>query len=62
MECFVTFYEDIEDPSLEEMEDLGEAELLLKMTATGEGGKNLYSGRVYHTDIQTAEGILRKWI
>lgn len=62
MECFATFYEDIEDPSTEDFEKLGEAELILKTTALGEGGKNLYSGHVFHTDIQTAEGILKAWL
>ncbi len=65
MECFAAFYEEIEDienPTLEDMMELGEAELFLKMTAVGEAGKNLYSGRVFQTDIRTAEEILRGWI
>ena len=65
LECFATFYEeleDIEDPSLEDMIELGEAELFLKTTATGEGGKNLYSGHVLQTDIRTAEEILKGWL
>lgn len=65
LECFAAFYEDledIEDPSPEDMIELGEAELFLKTTAVGEAGKNLYSGHVLETDIRTAEEILKGWI
>ncbi len=65
MECFAAFYEDLEDienVSPEDMIELGEAELFLKTTATGEAGKNLYSGHVLETDIRTAEEILNGWI
>lgn len=64
MECFASFYEDMEDvenPTPEDMMDLGEAELFLKTTSVGEAGKNLYSGHVLETDIRTAEEILKKW-
>jgi hypothetical protein len=64
MECFASFYEDMEDvenPTLEDMTELGEAELFLKMTDVGEAGKNHYFGRVFETDIQTAEEILKAW-
>jgi hypothetical protein len=64
LECFATFYEDlegIEEPSAEDMIELGEAELFLKTTATGEAGKNLYSGHILETDIRTAEEILKDW-
>lgn len=65
LQCFATFYEDlegIEEPSVEDMIELGEAELYLKTTATGEAGKNLYSGHVLDTDIRTAEQILKGWL
>lgn len=65
LECFAAFYEDlegIEEPSPEDMIELGEAELYLKTTATGEAGKNLYSGHVLDTDIRTAEQILKGWL
>lgn len=65
LECFATFYEDlegIEEPSVEDMIELGEAELYLKTTATGEAGKNLYSGHILDTDIRTAEQILKGWL
>lgn len=65
LECFAAFYEDlegIEEPSPEDMMELGEAELYLKTTATGEAGKNLYSGHVLDTDIRTAEQILKGWL
>lgn len=63
LECFVFFIyelEDIEEPTLEEMMELGEAELILKTTK--EAGKNLYFGHVLETDIQTAEEILKGWL
>lgn len=65
LECFAAFYEDlegIEEPSPEDMIELGEAELYLKTTATGEAGKNLYSGHILDTDIRTAEQILKGWL
>ena len=65
LECFAAFYEDlegIEEPSVEDMIELGEAELYLKTTATGEAGKNLYSGHILDTDIRTAEQILKGWL
>lgn len=65
LQCFAAFYEDlegIEEPSVEDMIELGEAELYLKTTATGEAGKNLYSGHVLDTDIRTAEQILKGWL
>lgn len=65
MECFAAFYEDMEDlenPSTEDLMELGEAELFLKTTAVGEAGKNLYSGHVLETDIHTAEEILKGWL
>lgn len=65
LECFAAFYEDlegIEEPSPKDMIELGEAELYLKTTATGEAGKNLYSGHILDTDIRTAEQILKGWL
>lgn len=65
LQCFAAFYEDlegIEEPSVEDMIELGEAELYLKTTATGEAGKNLYSGHILDTDIRTAEQILKGWL
>ena len=62
LECFAYFYEEFEQPTLEELEELGEAELFLKTTALGEAGKNLYSGHVLGTDIPTAEQIMKDWL
>ena len=62
LECFAYFYEELEDPTLEDLQELGEAELFLKTTALGEAGKNLYSGHVLETDIPTAENIMKDWL
>lgn len=64
MECFASFYEEMEDmenTALEDMTELGTAELFLKMTGVGDAGKNIYFGRVLETDIRTAEDILKGW-
>ncbi|MDE7331426.1 MAG: hypothetical protein K2O16_04195 [Lachnospiraceae bacterium] len=63
MECSAGYYEeDWEDLSFQEMEKLGEAELFLKMTATGEAGKAVQSGRICQMDIPSAERILEAWL
>ncbi len=61
MECFAAFYEDMEEPEDQELEELGEAELLLKMTSAGAGEKQQY-GRALLTDVRTAERILNAWL
>lgn len=61
MECFAGFYEETEEPSIQEMEEQGEAELCLKMIST-EAGKEVQYGRSLQTDIRTAEQILREWL
>lgn len=61
MECFAAFYEDMEEPEDQELEELGEAELLLKMTSAGAGEKPQY-GRTLQTDVRTAERILNAWL
>ncbi len=61
MECFAAFYEDMEEPEDQELEELGEAELLLKMTSAGAGERPQY-GRTLQTDVRTAERILNAWL
>lgn len=60
LECFAGFYEDLDDPSVQELEELGEAELFLQMTSTGTG-QTLQYGRTCQTDIGTAESVLQAW-
>lgn len=61
MECFAAFYEEMEEPSTQEMEDLGEAELLLKITSVKDG-RTLQYGKALWTDIPRAEEILKAWL
>lgn len=61
MKCFVSFHQEPENPTPEDMMKLGTAELFLKMTDVGEVGKNHYFGRVLETDVRTAEEILKGW-
>ena len=66
MECFVGYYADYDDydeeePDAEEMFELGEAELFLKMTSTG-SGPSVDFGRRISTDVRTAEQILQAWL
>lgn len=61
MECFAAFYEEIDEPAASEMEDFGEANLLLKMTSVKDG-RTLCQGKAIWTDIRSAEEILRAWL
>ncbi|MDE7248073.1 MAG: hypothetical protein K2N43_09325, partial [Lachnospiraceae bacterium] len=69
MECFVGYYADYDDydnyddeePDEEEMLELGEAELFLKMMSTG-AGRSVDFGRRISTDVRTAEQILQAWL
>ncbi len=66
LECFASFYGDADwdgerEFSDRDLEEQGEAELLLKL-ASAEGGEVLKYGRVCQTDIPTAERILQAWL
>lgn len=64
MECFAFFYEDMYEPTKEELEEFGEAELFLKMTSgmAGEEGKALLYGRTCQMDIKSAQKTLLAWL
>lgn len=59
LSCFAGVYEETENPSSQELEELGEAELFLRMTSDKETEK-IY-GKACQTDIRTAEKILLAW-
>ncbi len=61
LECFAAFYGELGEPADGELEESGEAQLLLK-TVLPEAGETARPGWACRTDIRTAGRILEAWL